>query len=139
MRQYLLDTNICIYLLKNKYGVIGHVLDVGIENCHISEITYAELLYGAECCSNPDKEKQAIELLISKISIIPIFDALPLFAKEKHRLKSIGLPLGEQKKGGDFDILIGTTAIVNGMIMVTENTKHLSRLTGIMVENWSDR
>ena len=139
MKQYLLDTNICVYLLKNKFGVMQHVLDSGIENCHISEITYAELLYGAECCARPEQEKKAIELLVSKISIVPIFDALPLYAKEKFRLKNIGQPVGDAQKGGDFDILIGTTAIVNNMVMVTENVKHLSRLKGISVENWSNR
>lgn len=139
MTQYLLDTNICIYLLKNKFGVMQHVLDSGIENCHISEITYAELLYGAECCARPYQERKAIDLLVSKISIIPIFDALPLYAKEKFRLKNVGLPVGEAHKSGDFDILIGTTAIVNDMVMVTENVKHLSRLKGISIENWSKR
>lgn len=55
MTQYLLDTNICIYLLKNKFGVMQHVLDSGIENCHISEITYAELGRGSDMVVNHER------------------------------------------------------------------------------------
>lgn len=139
MRQYLLDTNICIYLLKNKYGVAQHLIDADIMNCHISEITYAELLYGAESCANPEKEKIAIKILTSRISIVPIFKAIPLYAKEKVRLKKEGRVIGDENKSGDFDILIGTTAVANGMVMVTENVKHFSRLKNIEIENWSDR
>lgn len=48
MEQYLLDTNICIYLLRGKYNVDRKIDAVGLDNCFISEITVAELMYGAE-------------------------------------------------------------------------------------------
>lgn len=48
MGQYLLDTNICIFLLRGQYDVDKKIDEVGLENCHISEITMAELKYGAE-------------------------------------------------------------------------------------------
>lgn len=47
MKQYLLDTNICIYFLKNQYGVAEHIKAVGNKNCFISDITLAELYFGA--------------------------------------------------------------------------------------------
>lgn len=48
MGQYLLDTNICVFLLRGQYDVDKKIDEVGLENCHISEITMAELKYGAE-------------------------------------------------------------------------------------------
>ena len=47
MAQYLLDTNICISMFKDKYGVRQRLLDVSLKNCFVSEITIAELFYGA--------------------------------------------------------------------------------------------
>lgn len=47
MAKYLLDTNICISLLKDKYGIREKVLDVSFEKCYVSEVTIAELYYGA--------------------------------------------------------------------------------------------
>ena len=48
MKKYLLDTNICIFLLRGKYNVNKKIDTVGLDNCYISEITVAELKYGAE-------------------------------------------------------------------------------------------
>jgi len=47
MKQYLLDTNICISMFKNKQGIREKILDVSLTNCFVSEITLAELFYGA--------------------------------------------------------------------------------------------
>lgn len=49
-KKYLLDTNICIHLLRGKYNVDSKIDSVGLGNCYISEITVAELKYGAELC-----------------------------------------------------------------------------------------
>ena len=56
MKQYLLDTNICIYFLKNQYGVAEHIKAVGNKNCFISDITLAELYFGA---SNSGQDKRS--------------------------------------------------------------------------------
>ena len=116
--KYLLDTNICIYLFKGKYNLIEKIKDIGIENCAISEITYAELIYGAEKSQFPEKNFAIIEKFTDQITILPIFDAIRIFAKEKARLQIIGTIIS------DFDLLIGATAVTNNMIMVTNNTRH---------------
>ena len=128
--QYLLDTNICVFILRQKYGVGERMLQAGVSNCFISELTYAELLYGAECSDNPEKNKALIDRFLSRIRVIPIKEAIPLFAKEKARLR----------KGGtlveDFDLLIGTTAVKEGLTIVTENTRHFQNIDGIQLDNW---
>ena len=128
--QYLLDTNICVFILRQKYGVGERMLQAGVSNCFISELTYAELLYGAECSDNPEKNKTLIGRFLSRIRVIPIKDAIPLFAKEKARLRKDG-SLVE-----DFDLLIGTTAVKEGLTMVTENTRHFQNIDGIQLDNW---
>lgn len=128
--QYLLDTNICVFILRQKYGVGERMLQAGVSNCFISELTYAELLYGAECSDNPEKNKALIGRFLSRIRVIPIKDAIPLFAKEKARLRKDGTLVE------DFDLLIGTTAVKGGLTMVTENTRHFQNIDGIQLDNW---
>lgn len=131
--KFLLDSNICIHFLRGKFGIIDKFKEVGIENCAISEITLAELVFGAEKSNNPEKNHQIIEDFISELTILPIFDAILLYAKEKTRLQSVG------KMISDFDLLIGCTAIENDLIMVTENIKEFERIGNIKIENWVKR
>lgn len=133
MKQYLLDTNICIFYMRGKYNLVDKIRSVGASNCFISSITVAELLYGAACSNNPILEKKKISTLISCFNVIPIDDSLEIYAEAKAYLKSMGNLID------DFDILIGSTAIANDMIAVTENVKHLCKIPGIKIENWINR
>lgn len=57
---YLLDTNICIHFFRGKFNLLSKFEDVGVENCAISEITLAELVYGAEKSQNPTKKQPVL-------------------------------------------------------------------------------
>jgi tRNA(fMet)-specific endonuclease VapC len=131
--KFLLDSNICIHFLRGKYDIIEKLNEVGIDNCAISEITLAELVFGAEKSDNPKKNHKLIEKFIGQLSILPIFDAIHTYGKEKARLQSEG------KMISDFDLLIGCTSIENDLIMVTENIKEFDRIKGIRIENWVKR
>ena len=131
--KFLLDSNICIHFLRGKYNIIEKLNEVGIDNCAISEITLAELVFGAEKSDNPKKNHKLIEKFIGQLSILPIFDAIQTYGKEKARLQSEG------KMISDFDLLIGCTSIENDLIMVTENIKEFDRIKGIRIENWVKR
>lgn len=122
MKKYLLDTNICIYFLKGQFELGKKISNVGEHNCFISEITVAELKFGVENSSQPNGLRKIVESFIPKFFIIPIYDSLNIYAKQKAKLRKQGLMLD------DFDILIGATAVANDMIMVTNNVNHLSRL-----------
>ena len=74
-----------------------------------------------------------VDSFAKEITILPIFNSLSVYAKEKARLKKSRVILD------DFDILIGSTAIANNLILVTDNKKHLSRLSNIKIENWVKR
>ena len=107
--------------------------EVGIDNCAISEITLAELVFGAEKSANPKKNHILIEKIIGQLVMVPIFDAIQTFGKEKARLQSEG------KMISDFDLFIGCTSIENDLIMVTENIKEFERINSIKIENWITR
>jgi tRNA(fMet)-specific endonuclease VapC len=131
--KYLLDSNICIHFFRGKFNIIEKLNEAGIENCAISEITLAELVFGAEKRNNPKKNHKLIEKFIGQMTILPIFDAIPKYGKEKARLQREG------KSISDFDLFIGCTAIENDMIMVTENIKEFERIKSIKIENWVKR
>ena len=131
-RKYLLDTNICIFFLQGKYGIKEKIQKVGRKNCCISEITIAELLYGA-AYSQSEKHKHDVEIVLENLTIVPLYDTLPTYAEVKAQLRRAGLQIEE------FDMLIGSSAVHHGYVMVTENVSHFERIPGIEIENWVER
>ena len=101
MTKYLLDTNICIFYLRGKYNLDEQLKQVGFENCCISEITLAELKYGAEFSESVADNIKLVDEFAKHITILPIFNSLGLYAKEKARLRKLGTLID------DFDLLIG--------------------------------
>lgn len=132
MKRYLFDTNICIHFLGDEYNIKEKIEKAGLENCLVSEITIAELKFGAENSQNREKNRKTIDNFVKKFSIIPIYNSLDIYAKEKARLRKKGEPLD------DFDLLIGATAISNNFILVTRNVSDFERMDGIEIENWVD-
>lgn len=128
--KYLLDSNICIHFFRGKFGIIDKLNETGLDNCAISEITLAELVYGAEKSSHPLKNHIIIEQFVHQLTILPILDAIPSYGKEKVRLQNQG------KMISDFDLLIGCTSVENNLIMVTENASEFERIQNIKLENW---
>lgn len=131
--KYLLDTNICIHYFRGQFNLAEKIEEVDVGNCAISEITLAELVFGAENSSDPKKNFKIIDQFAEQVKILPIFNAINIYAKEKARLRKKGTMIS------DFDILIGTTSIANGLIMVSENLKDLERISKIKIENWVHR
>ncbi len=102
----------------------------GAKNCFISEVTVAELKFGAENSQQVDRNRKVVEDFINSFTIIPIFNALDVYAKETARLRKNGIPLD------DFDLLIGATAIANDLNLVSRNVSDFNRIEKIRVENW---
>ena len=127
---YLLDTNICISILKNKNNTRQKVAKVGLEHCFISEITLAELYYGASKSGNKANRIKDVAFFENKMKVIPIYDCLEIFGDAKAYLESQGTRVD------DFDLLIGATAVKNNYVMVTDNLKHLGRIPNIQITNW---
>ena len=136
MIKYLLDTNICVFLLRGKYHVDEVINEHGLSNCGISEITLAELKYGAELGRQKGIGYRELGFVafIHSIQIVPIIDSLDLYAEEKARLRLAGTPADD-----DFDLLIGCTAVHHHLVMVTENTKDFKYIRNIRLDNWVQR
>lgn len=120
-----------IFFFKGRYNIHEKMSAVGIENCIISEITLAELKYGALFSQNPEKHTEEVEELLEEVGVIPITSAIDLFAQEKGRLRKAGTLID------DFDLLIGCTTITNDLTLVTNNTKHFARLQNLKLEDWT--
>ena len=132
--QYLLDTNICIFFLRGKLNLDKIVRKKGRENCFISELTVFELKYGAENSENQNKSHQAVDRFVKGLSVIPIYGVVEKYAEEKVRLRKNGTPMHDE-----FDLIIGITAIVNALTLVTDNVKDFKYLNGLNIENWFER
>ncbi|MCP9767112.1 type II toxin-antitoxin system VapC family toxin [Lacihabitans sp. LS3-19] len=130
MKKYLIDTNIAIFYMKGKFELENKFEGLSSEDCFISEITLAELKFGVENSEWPEKNKKALENFLTGVQILPIFGALDLYAKEKARLRKLGLRID------DFDLLIGVTSVVHKLAMVTNNTSHFERIKDIALEDW---
>lgn len=128
--KYLLDSNICIYILRNKKNMRERLKNVGWSNCYISEMTVAELLYGAECSNAVEENKKEVLSFCSDMKVIPVGIALAEYATQKARLRKEGTLID------DMDLFIGCTAVKSNCIMITENVKHLNRIENILIENW---
>lgn len=132
--QYLLDTSICVFYLRGKLDLATLIREKGRENFFISEITVVELIFGAENSENQQKAHKAVNDFVNGLSIIPIFGSIKRYAKEKVRLRKMGKPINDE-----FDLLIGVTAVENGLVLVTDNVKHFERIESIKIENWYQR
>lgn len=129
--KYLLDTNICIFYMKGLFDLDKKIEDIGNENCYISEITLAELKFGVENSERKKKNKEALDIFINGIKVVPIYNSLDFYAIEKTRLRKLG------KAVDDFDLLIGASAVSNNMILVTNNIKHFKNIESVEIQDWT--
>jgi len=131
--RYLLDTDIIIYWLKNKYPQINNKIEeAGDSRIFISSITVAELYYGAYHSSKPKENYQLINELVTEINVLN-FDAEAgeQFGKIKTDLKRTG------KIINDSDLFIAASAICRDMILITNNEKHFQRIENLKIQNWT--
>jgi tRNA(fMet)-specific endonuclease VapC len=131
MDKSLLDTDVLIHFFKEKFGFLEKIDQVGIENCYVSEISLAELFYGAHYSDNLEKHLKEGKLARDEFQILPTSKIIERYGKERARLRKAGAPIDRH------DIFIGTTAVTYGLTMVTGNAKHFERLKGIQLQDWT--
>lgn len=130
MPRYMLDTNMCIYLMKNQPEAIARrFAQCYVGDVVMSSITYAELAYGVAVSANPEQEKINLAGLIEDILVVP-FDSAAAEAYGPIRQAS------REAKKDALDKLIAAHAVSLNAIVVTNNTKDFARYPGLVIENW---
>lgn len=130
---YLLDTNICIYIIKKKPAeVFEKIKNLAIGDVGISSITLAELQYGIEKSSNSLKNREALEKFLTPIEIVDYgFEATVEYGIIRAELEKKGIPIGP------LDTLIASHAKSLDVILVTNNVREFERIPGLKIENWT--
>ena len=132
MIDFLLDTDICIYLIKHKPPqVIARLRELPLSTVAISSITLSELEYGVMKSSRPKQNKFALMQFVVPLEILPFDD---LAAREYGHIRSFlekqGTPIGS------LDTLIAAHALALDCILVTNNQKEFARVPGLKTANW---
>ena len=131
MLKYLLDTNIVIYVIKQKPLEALKVFNKNANRMAISAITLAELIYGAEKSANVEKNLNVIEDFISHLEVLPYgIAATQHYGQIKAFLERAGQPIGVN------DIHIAAHARSHGLTLVTNNMSEFKRVPNLALENW---
>ena len=131
--KYMLDTDICIYMIKNySEKMKKHLGKCEEGDICVSVITYAELEYGVQKSKYASMNKIALTKALSDFEVLP-FDgvAAEVYGEIKTDLEKQGKPIGPN------DLLIAAHAKALGLTLVTNNTKEFKRVKGLKVENWT--
>ena len=130
--KYLLDTNICIYIIKKKpASVIKKFEKLKSGSVAISTITLSELYYGVAKSSKPNENMIALQEFISPLEILDFtHDDSLIYGKIRTELQKKGSPIGA------MDLLIASIAKRQDLILVTNNIKEFARISDLKIENW---
>ena len=130
--EYLLDTNICIYIIKKRpEKVLEKFNTLSLGDVAISSITLAELHYGIMKSSNPKKNQEALDRFLTPLEILDFdYFATVEYGKIRADLEKNGTPIGP------LDTLIAAHAKSQKLTLVTNNEREFIRIPDLKIENW---
>ncbi|WP_299983276.1 type II toxin-antitoxin system VapC family toxin [Desulfobacula sp.] len=133
MIEFMLDTNICIYIIKQKpIRVIELFHKFPISNIAISSITFSELEYGVMKSTKPDQNQFALSQFVAPLEILPYDDdAAQHYGRLRAYLEKKGTPIGS------LDMLIAAHALSVNCTLVTNNEKEFKRVQNLKIDNWA--
>ena len=131
--KYMLDTNICIYLIKQKpQKVLKHFRAHVVGDIGISTVTLAELRYGVAKSQNAEKNRQALDEFVLPLEIADFDEkAAESYGSVRASLEKNGKPIGS------MDMLIGAHALSLGITLVTNNTREFKQIRDLKIADWS--
>jgi tRNA(fMet)-specific endonuclease VapC len=131
--RYLLDTNICIYLIKQKpLRVMNKFNAYSVGEIGISSITVSELWYGVAKSERRRTNEQALEQFLLPLVVMEFDEAAAeVYGEVRAALEKEGQPTGAT------DMLIAAHAVSMGVVLVTNNEREFSRVPGLIIENWA--
>ena len=131
--RYLLDTDICIFVLRRQRSLRERFAEHLSQGIAISVVTLAELRYGAACSTKAAENQLVIDHWLESVTVLEVTNSIAYtFAERKASLRAQGSLIE------DFDLLIGATAIAHELTLVTNNFRHFERIDGVRLERWLD-
>ncbi|AVX87070.1 type II toxin-antitoxin system tRNA(fMet)-specific endonuclease VapC [Pseudomonas sp. VE 196-7] len=131
MIKYMLDTNICIFTIKNKPQIVRESFNRHSGQLCISAITLMELIYGAEKSAAPEKNLSVVEGFVARLEVLAFDnDAAAQAGMIRSELARAGTPIGP------YDQMIAGHARSQGLIVVTNNVREFERVSGLRIEDW---
>jgi tRNA(fMet)-specific endonuclease VapC len=130
--RYLLDTNICIYVIKRKpLAVMETLKEYAVGDIGVSSITAGELWYGVAKSRHQKTNAQALVQFLLPLTVAPFDDgAAEAYGEIRAALEREGQPIGA------MDMLIAAHAVSLGVVLVTNNEREFVRVPELVVENW---
>ena len=130
--KYLLDTDTCIYALKQNPAVLNRLLNQSREEIALSVISEAELRTGAAKSDSAAKTLRLVENFLRPLSILEFTsDDASAYAQVRAKLERTGTPIGP------LDTLIAAQAVARKLVLVSNNLREFSRIAGLRLENWA--
>lgn len=131
---WLLDTNICIYLIRRKPPrLLERLREVDIHAVGVSAVTVAELQYGVAKSARPEQNALALAALLAPLGVEPFDDAAAaVYGGVRADLERAGTPIGS------MDLLIASHALALGRTLVTNNVREFQRVAGLKIDNWAE-
>ena len=132
MTDYLLDTNICIYLIKKRPPeVFQRFQQLQLKQLHIPTITVFELYYRIEKNNSQKRNLLALENFIALLTVVDFnLEAAKNAAQIRSTLQNKGMPIAP------YDTQIAAIALSLNMVLLTNNTREFERVDGLKLENW---
>ncbi|GBR48835.1 type II toxin-antitoxin system tRNA(fMet)-specific endonuclease VapC [Neokomagataea thailandica] len=131
MLRFLLDTNFCIRVLRDRPQGLRERFNDNAEALCISDVVLYELLYGAEKSQDPVRHRRQVELFASRLDVLPFDDdAAAHTAEIRADLENRGCVIGP------YDLMIAGHARSKGLIVVTGNLREFTRVHGLRSEDW---
>jgi tRNA(fMet)-specific endonuclease VapC len=131
MLRYMLDTNLCIRLLRDRPAGLRQRFNAEADSLCISTIVLMELLYGAEESDRPERHRLEVQRLADRLQVLPFdSDAAGHAGEIRRALERQGRPIGA------YDLLIAGHARSRGLVVITGNLAEFSRVEGLRAEDW---
>jgi tRNA(fMet)-specific endonuclease VapC len=131
MLRYMLDTNICIYVIKNRPEGLRERFNRLSDQLCISAVTLAEIIYGAEKSARPIENIAVVDQFAARLDVLPFGErAATHYGQIRADLERAGHPVGLH------DMMIGGHARSEGLTLVSNNLREFQRIEGLRVDNW---
>jgi tRNA(fMet)-specific endonuclease VapC len=132
MLKYMLDTNICIFTVKNRPTHMREVFNRHHGQMCISAVSLMELIYGAEKSASPERNLAVVEGFAARLDVLPYDEIAACHTGQlRAELAKSGTPIGP------YDQMIAGHARSRGLIIVTNNRREFDRVPGLRVEDWA--